>query len=431
MKLFNKLLVIVLLLGAFTSCDTEIVPANGYMETTQEGASTFVLQGYEDARKGFNVFTPANSSFSFYLKEKAFQGSRFNFLPDESARLDEMKQAPEQGDWKTSAEVAEGRCYWVRYDEYVTYHYMKLRVAYVAGNNVGIEYAWTDQTSVGSNVNANVLDESGYSLNLEMPHLNTANVFVAHSLTVNGAELLDYALEWDDTKKHSAWVAFSFDETTRKKGNGVVRGKDFFVDPLLPPAMQVTNDQHKNDGFDRGHLCGSADRLFTQEANDQTFYFSNMSPMIPTFNSPYWAEFERQVRKWGGAEIGVTTTYSKLYVVKGGALNELLAGFTGTKKGGDQVIPTTDDKGFTKHGLACPKYYFMAVLSETDGVYHAIGFRMEHKEYSAAPTMAELKAAARSIDKLEQETGIDFFCNLPDDLENAVESNMSLDDWAW
>ena len=152
---------------------------------------------------------------------------------------------------------------------------------------------------------------------------------------------------------------------------------------------------------------------------------------IHSFNSPYWAEFEEQVRKWGGAEKDFTTTYSKLYVVKGGALNELLVSYTGQKNGGDNIKPTTDANGFTKGGLACPKYYFMAVLSETDGAYHAIGFRVEHKEYSKAPTLEELKASALSIDELEEKTGIDFFCNLPDDLENTVESSMNLDDWAW
>ena len=45
--------------------------------------------------------------------------------------------------------------------------------------------------------------------------------------------------------------------------------------------------------------------------------------------------------------------------------------------------------------------------------------------------MEELKASALSIDELEEKTGIDFFCNLPDDLENTVESSMNLDDWAW
>ena len=42
-----------------------------------------------------------------------------------------------------------------------------------------------------------------------------------------------------------------------------------------------------------------------------------------------------------------------------------------------------------------------------------------------------MKARAVSIDDLEEKTGIDFFCNLPDDLENTVESDMNLDDLAW
>lgn len=41
----------------FTACgDDSDVPANGYIETTEEGSATFVLKGYEDASDGFNVF---------------------------------------------------------------------------------------------------------------------------------------------------------------------------------------------------------------------------------------------------------------------------------------------------------------------------------------------------------------------------------------
>lgn len=71
----------------------------------------------------------------------------------------------------------------------------------------------------------------------------------------------------------------------------------------------------------------------------------------------------------------------------------------------------------------------MAVFSETDDAYHAIGFRVEHKEYSKAPTSEELKASALGIGKLGEKAGIDFSCDLPDDLENTAESSMSLDDW--
>jgi endonuclease G len=34
-----------------------------------------------------------------------------------------------------------------------------------------------------------------------------------------------------------------------------------------------------------------------------------------------------------------------------------------------------------------------------------------------------------SIDDLEEKTGLDFFCNLPDNVEEAVEKKYSTSDW--
>lgn len=116
-------------------------------------------------------------------------------------------------------------------------------------------------------------------------------------------------------------------------------------------------------------------------------------------------------------------------MVKGGALSKLLISYTGQKNGDDSIKPTTNVNGSTKGGPACPKYYFMAVLSEADDVYHAIGFRVEHREHNRVPALEELKTSALSIDELGEKTGIDFFYNLSDDLENTMESSMSLDDW--
>ena len=41
----------------------------------------------------------------------------------------------------------------------------------------------------------------------------------------------------------------------------------------------------------------------------------------------------------------------------------------------------------------------------------------------------KLSIYAKSIDQLETLTGIDFFCNLPDETENKVESAYKLSDW--
>ena len=41
----------------------------------------------------------------------------------------------------------------------------------------------------------------------------------------------------------------------------------------------------------------------------------------------------------------------------------------------------------------------------------------------------KLSQYAISIDELENKTGLDFFCNLPDDTENSVEADLTLSDW--
>ena len=40
-----------------------------------------------------------------------------------------------------------------------------------------------------------------------------------------------------------------------------------------------------------------------------------------------------------------------------------------------------------------------------------------------------LKNYVKSIDELERLTGIDFFCNLPDAIEDEVEKSYTLADW--
>lgn len=116
---------------------------------------------------------------------------------------------------------------------------------------------------------------------------------------------------------------------------------------------------------------------------------------------------EIQVRKWN--------TYSfrdTLYVVKGGTIDNAA-----------QLRP------FTASGLLVPKYFFMAILCKNQDPsqygYKALGFWIEHK----ANSDKRLINYAVSIDELEKNTGIDFFCNLPDYIEDTVERNLVPSAW--
>ncbi len=283
------------------------------------------------------------------------------------------------------------------------------------------------------NVNSNSEATDTVYMYLEMPHFNAENTFVAHRAVIEGDTLVNYSIEWNQSMLHAQWAAFSFDAYSSLKNT--TRKENFVVDPDLPETMQVDNSYHTNDGFDRGHLCASNDRVYSEETNEQTFYFSNMSPQLNEFNTGIWQRLEEEVQAWG--KYTQSGTYDKVYVCKGGTLNQLLINYTGTTTGGDGKTPTTDENGYTVKGLPCPAYYFMAILTEKGSKYNAIAFNINHSELitpldgSDSFSIADLKQYVLSVDELEEFTGLDFFCNLPDAYEDKVEAEVDLDVWKW
>ena len=71
----------------------------------------------------------------------------------------------------------------------------------------------------------------------------------------------------------------------------------------------------------------------------------------------------------------------------------------------------------------------MALLhyNKASNSYKAIGFWTLHED--ARITNKNFGDYAISIDELEKRTGIDFFCNLPDEIEELVEAECDLDFW--
>lgn len=250
---------------------------------------------------------------------------------------------------------------------------------------------------------------------LEMPALTgqDGELFVVHRVALSGQRdsVVNYAYAYLPQSFHSRWVAFRFDAQTRPK---VVQRKSYNVkpqyprDPKLPTAWAIPSDLSFGRGYDHGHLVASADRVFSREANDQTFYMGNMSPQLSSFNQQYWNGLEELVQNLG-RDAGFADT---LYVVKGGALSPL------------------SQYGYAANGrMPIPHHYFMALLKVKNGVYSSIGFWLEHKNYGKKGQAKEMGVHAVKISDLERLTGIDFFHNLPDAVEQRVESSLTLSAW--
>lgn len=104
-----------------------------------------------------------------------------------------------------------------------------------------------------------------------------------------------YALSYNRAKGHANWVAW---ELSQKWLGSSDRQNDFRPDPILPASWyKVTPNDYTNSGFDRGHLCPSADRTNSVDNNSSTFLMTNMIPQAPELNREAWAYLEEYCRE--------------------------------------------------------------------------------------------------------------------------------------
>lgn len=296
------------------------------------------------------------------------------------------------------------------------------------GNDVDFNDG-SEETS-STNVNRNDTKANPVYGRLEFPRLKggTNNVVLIHNATFGSKIDVNYCVEWDTNLRPEGWNWSSDGGTLRSQrwscyqmhaGNSSSRTDrkpretgdfaEYPNDPNLPKSYQFSVDPYWNSGYDHGHIFASADRAYSYNAaaNRQTFYLTNMQPQSNNFNAYVWAEMEKQVRSWNN-----NTFRDTLYIVKGGTIDKA-ANIIKTIGSGSNRIPV-------------PKYFFMAVLCKNkdtyNGGYKALGFWIQHQSNMTT----DLKPYVVSIRELQQLTGIDFFCNLPDNIESAVE-NLSAD----
>jgi endonuclease G, mitochondrial len=109
-----------------------------------------------------------------------------------------------------------------------------------------------------------------------------------------------YTLSYNKAKAHANWVSWELNNTYLGTAD---RQNDFRPDPALPiDYYKVTTNDYTNSGFDRGHLCPSADRTASIEDNSATFFMTNIIPQAPELNREAWAyleDYSRDVVKEG------------------------------------------------------------------------------------------------------------------------------------
>jgi len=251
--------------------------------------------------------------------------------------------------------------------------------------------------------------------NIEMPApKGGSSIIITHTANLNGSLVgTNYSVEWDTEKRSQRWSCYKMYNaitgstvsryyTTDKTLN--LSGQ-YPNDPDLNSAYHFTIDPYWSSGYDHGHICPSADRQRSTDANKQTFYMTNMQPQDKEFNAGIWATMELTVRNW-------TNKYDTLYVCKGGTIDSE-----------GNIIEYICNKSHQKtrvnvDHIPVPRYFFMAVLGRYKDTFRATGFWINQEAYYSN----SVKSYAITIGDLQKLTGIDFFHNLPDNIESQVEN---------
>ncbi|OEK07917.1 endonuclease [Flavivirga aquatica] len=224
---------------------------------------------------------------------------------------------------------------------------------------------------------------------------NTNEYFLPTSTTGQIVHHNGYSLSYSEVHEQAEWVAYELKKSHLSKTN--FKRPYFEIDKAVKTGAAHWRN-YKKSGYDRGHLCPAGDRRYSQSAHNETFLTSNISPQEHKFNSGIWNSLEQKVRYWA-------RKYNGIFVITGGVL-----------KGEMKTIGDED--------VSVPNQFYKILIDNNTGKTKMIAFLIPHKNSNES-----LYKFVVSVDKVEILTGIDFFSELEDDLENRLETSSSFKEW--
>jgi endonuclease G len=194
------------------------------------------------------------------------------------------------------------------------------------------------------------------------------------------------------------WVAW---RVTQSDLGNTPRNDSFRPDDRLPSSFpKAYPSDYTGSGYDKGHICPSADRTSTTEANASTFLMTNIAPQTPDLNRGPWERLESYLR----------------YLVNNNYDVYVIAGDYGYK--GKIKSKITIPRHFWKIAVVLPKGASPSSINERTRV---ITVDMPNDNGIKYDDWTWYKTTVRDI---ERKTGYNFFSKLPQSLQDALETKI-------
>ena len=231
------------------------------------------------------------------------------------------------------------------------------------------------------------------------------------------------------------------------------RSNKFAPDKTLPQgwyAVKKADYQYTAYGFDRGHVCPSADRTSSKEANEETFLMTNMLPQAPDCNRIVWKDLEEYERDlvnqgmelyifaggFGRGGIGNNGYFEEILLEENSASELYSSSDSPTVVQSDlQANPLLDktsapqsDLPTSRLAIAVPEFCWKIILAlpegdddlaRVTGDCQVIAVCIPNKQGCQEGGSWELYEC--SVDYIEEITQMDFFELLPDEIEAELE----------
>jgi endonuclease G len=200
-----------------------------------------------------------------------------------------------------------------------------------------------------------------------------------------------FSLAMSASRRFCRWVAWNID------GNGLQKltrtGLQFVLDDEYDSKFQVDDDLYSHNHLDRGHIARRADLLWgtreeAEQANRDSFFFTNITPQLDDFNQ------SSQHGLWGEVENAIFDD------VEVEALRVSLFGG-----------PIFKDGDFPYRDTFVPRSFWKIVAYVEQGKLKAQGFVLTQDDLeSKLPSfgLEQFKLYQVAIGDLSEMTGLDF-----------------------
>lgn len=250
-----------------------------------------------------------------------------------------------------------------------------------------------------------------------------------------------FTLSYNNSKLIPNWVAWHL---CKKDLGDSDRSNKFRADSDLPNEWYaVTKNDYKFTiyGFDRGHLCPSADRTANAEDNSITFLMTNMVPQAPDNNRIVWVALEKYERELaaqgyelyifagplGEGGTGDKGFFTSIPIAAG--TNSKAATNSKTAMHSDAAA-TGSAAGESNPEISVPAFTWKIILAIPEGENDFE--RIDKNATVIAVCIPNENGCGKNktwqdyicnVDYLEEACGYDFFELLDDEIESYLESN--------